>query len=65
MGDPEDKEDAHNTIRTSTPGQVIGLPKPPEHIIVDVKPVKEIKWLEGLNLSPNSNLIRIPIELSS
>jgi hypothetical protein len=26
--DPEDKEDAHNAIRTSTPGQVIDLPKP-------------------------------------
>ncbi len=25
--DPEDKEDAHNAIRTSTPGQVIDLPK--------------------------------------
>ncbi len=65
MGDPEDKEDAHNAIRTSTPGQVIDLPKPPDHIIVDIKPVKGIKWLEGLNLLPNSDLIRIPIGLTS
>jgi hypothetical protein len=63
--DPEDKEDAHNTIRTSTPGQVIDLPKPPDHIIVDIKPVKGIKWSEVLNLSPNSNLIQIPISLTS
>jgi hypothetical protein len=37
---PEDKVDAHNAIKTSTPGQVIDLPKPPDHIIVDIKPVK-------------------------
>ncbi len=63
--DPEDKEDAHNAIRSSTPGQVIDLPKPPDHIIVDIKPVKVIKWPQGLNLSLNSNLIRIPIGLTS
>ncbi len=57
--DPEDKDDAHNAIRTSTPGQVIDLPKPPEpdHIIVDIKPIKGIKWPHHLNLSQNSNLI--------
>ncbi len=55
--DPEDEEDAHNAIRTSTPGQVIDLPKPPDYTIVDIKPVKGIKWPQGLNLSPNSNLI--------
>ncbi len=55
--DLEDKEDAHNAIRTSTPGQVIDLPKPPDHIIVDIKPVKGIKWPQGLNHSPNLNLI--------
>ena len=32
--DPEDKKDAPNAIRASTPGQVIDLPKPPDHIIV-------------------------------
>jgi hypothetical protein len=35
--DSGDKEDAHNAIKTSTPGQVIDLPKPPDHIIVDIK----------------------------
>jgi hypothetical protein len=63
--DPEDKKDAHNTIRTSTPGQVIDLPKPPDHIIVDIKPIKGIKWPYRLNLSPNSNLIQISIGLTS
>jgi hypothetical protein len=47
------------------PGQVIDLPKPPDHIIVDIKPIKGIKWPHNLNLSPNSNLIRIPIGLTS
>ncbi len=55
--DPEDKEDAHNSMRTSTLGQVIDLPKPPDHIKVDIKPIKGIKWPQHLNLSPNSNLI--------
>ncbi len=63
--DPEDKEDAHIAIRSSTPGQVIELPKPHDHIIFDIKPVKGIKWLQGLNLSPYSNLIRTPIGLTS
>ncbi len=55
--DLEDKEDAHNAIRTSTPGQVIDLPKLPDHIIVGIKPIKRIKWPQCLNLSPNFNLI--------
>jgi hypothetical protein len=59
------KKDAHNAIRTSTPGQVIDLLKPPDRIIVDNKPIKGIKWPNHLNLSPNSNLIRIPIGLTS
>jgi hypothetical protein len=62
---PEDKEGAHNSIRTSTPGQVIDLPKPPDHIIFDIKPIKGIKWPQGVNLSSNSNLIQIPIGLTS
>ncbi len=57
--DPEDEKDAHNAIRASTPGQVIALPKPPDHIIVDINPIKGIKWPRHLNLSPNSNLIQI------
>ncbi len=63
--DPGDKKDAHNAIKTSIPGQVIDLPKPPDHIIVDIKPIKGIKWLLHLNLSPNSNLIQIPIGITS
>jgi hypothetical protein len=55
--DAENKENAHKAIRTSTTSQVIDLPKPPDHMIVDIKPVKGIKWPQGPNLSPNSNLI--------
>jgi hypothetical protein len=40
--DPEDKENAHKAIKTSTTGQVIDLPKPPDHIIFDIKPVQGI-----------------------
>ncbi len=61
--DPEDEKDAHNAIQASTPGQVIDLPKPPDHIIVDIKPIKEIKWPQHLNLSPNSNLICVRISI--
>ena len=63
--DPDNKKDAHNAIRASTPGQVIDLPKPPNHIIADINPIKGIKWPHHLNLSQNSNLIRIPIGLTS
>ncbi len=51
------EKNAHNAIKTSKPGQVIDLPKPPDHIIVDIKPIQGIKWPHNLNLSPNSNLI--------
>jgi hypothetical protein len=63
--DPEDKIDAHNVIKASTPGQAIDLLKPPDHIIVDINLIKGIKWPHHLNLSQNSNLIRIPIGLTS
>jgi hypothetical protein len=63
--DPEDKKDAINAIRTLTPDQMIDLPKPPDHIIVDIKPVRGIKWPQGLNLSPNFNLIWIPNGLTA
>jgi hypothetical protein len=63
--DPGDKKDAHNAIKTSTPGQVIDLPKPPDYIIVDIKPIQGIKWPHNLNLSPSTNLIQIPIRLTS
>jgi hypothetical protein len=63
--DPEDKENAHKAIRISTKGQEIDLPKLSNHIIVEIKPVKGIKWKQGLNLSPNSDLIQILIGLTS
>ncbi len=63
--DPGDKKDALSAIKTSTPGQVIALPKPPDHIIVDIKPIRGFKWPHNLNLSTNSNLIRISIGLTS
>jgi hypothetical protein len=63
--DPEDKKDAHNAIKISTPGQAIYLPKSPDHIIVDIKPIQGIKLPHHLNLLPNSNSIQIPIELTS
>jgi hypothetical protein len=44
---------------------VIDLPKPTDHIIVDIKPIQGIEWPHYLNLSPNSKLIRIPIGLTS
>jgi hypothetical protein len=59
--DPEDEQNAHKAIKTSTPGQMIDLPTSPDHKIVEIKPVKGFKWPQGLNLSPNSNLIQIPI----
>jgi hypothetical protein len=41
--DPEDKKDAHNAIKASTPGQVTDLPKQPDHIKVDINLIKGIK----------------------
>ncbi len=61
LDDPEDKKDAHNVIRASTLGQVIDLPKPPDHIIVVINPINGIKWPHHLNLSSNPKLIQIPI----
>ncbi len=43
--DPEDKKHAHNMTRASTQGQMIDLPKPPDHIIVDIDPIKESNGL--------------------
>ncbi len=63
--DPEEEKGVHNATRASSPGQVIDLPKPPDHIIVDINPIKGIKWPCHLNLSSNSNLIRIPIGFTS
>jgi hypothetical protein len=36
--DPEEERVAFQAIAKSTPGQVIDLPTPPDHIIADVKP---------------------------
>ncbi len=44
---------------------MIDLPKPPDHIIVNTNLIKGINWPCHLNLSPNSNLIQIPIGLTS
>jgi hypothetical protein len=44
---------------------VIDLPKPPDHIIVDINQIKGIKWPHHLNLLPKSYMIQIPIGLTS
>ncbi len=38
--DPENKQNAQKAIRISTPGQVIDLQTPPDHIVVDIKTQK-------------------------
>ncbi len=38
--DPEDKNKASKAIAKGEPGQIIDLPTPPDHIIVDIKPKK-------------------------
>jgi hypothetical protein len=48
--DPEDKQNAQKAIAISTPSQVIDLPTPPDHIIVDIKPQKGINDLKTLTL---------------
>jgi hypothetical protein len=34
----DDERTALQTIAKSTPGKVVDLPTPPDHIIVDIKP---------------------------
>jgi hypothetical protein len=63
--DPEEECVAFQTIAKSTPGQVIDIPTPPDHIIIDVKPQAGMQWPKHLNLAPNSNFIHIPIGLTS
>jgi hypothetical protein len=63
--DPEEEHVAFQAIAKSTPGRVIDLPTPPDHIIGDVKPQAEMQWPKHLNHAPNSNCIRIPIGLTS
>jgi hypothetical protein len=52
-------------LQKSTSGQVIDLPTPPDHIIIDVKPQAGTQWPKHLNLAPDSNFIRIMIGLAS
>ena len=62
---PEDEKEACKAIAKGEPGQVIDLPTPPDHIIVDIKPKQNIQWPQHLNLSPDSDVIRIPIGLTT
>jgi hypothetical protein len=63
--DPEDECVAFQAITKSTPGQVIDLPTPPDHIIVDVKPQAGMQWPKHLMLAPDSNFICILIGLTT
>jgi hypothetical protein len=63
--DPEEERMAFQAIAKSTPGQVIDLPTPPDHIIIDVKLQAGTQWPKHLNLAPDANFIRIPIGLTS
>ncbi len=63
--DPEEERVAFQAIAKSTPGQVIDLPTPPDHIIIDVKSQAETQWPKHLNLAPDSNFICILIGLTS
>jgi hypothetical protein len=56
---------AFQVIAESTPGQVIDLPTPPDHIIIDVKLQAGTKLPKHLNLAPDSNFIRILIGVTS
>jgi hypothetical protein len=62
---PEDEKEASKAIAKGEPGQVIDLPTLPDHIIVDIKPKQSIQWPQHLNLSPDSNVICIPIGLTT
>jgi hypothetical protein len=62
--DPEEECVAFQAIAKYTPGRVIDLPTPP-NIIIDVKSQAGTQWPKHLNLAPDSNVIRIPIGLTS
>ena len=62
---PDDERTALETIAKSTPGKVVDLPTPPDHIIVDIKTQPGTQWPKHLNLASDSNLIHIPIGLTS
>jgi hypothetical protein len=63
--DPEREHVDFQSIAKSTPGQVIYLATPPDHIIIDVKPQAGMQWPKHLNLASDSNFIHIPIGLMS
>ncbi len=62
---PEDEKEVSKAIAKAEPGQVIDLPISPDHIIVDIKPKQNIQWPRHLNLSPDSNVIHVPIGLTT
>jgi len=62
---PEDEKEAFKAITKGEPGQIIDLPTPPDHIIVDIKPQPNIQRPQHLNVSPDSNINRIPIGLTT
>ena len=62
---PEDEKEAFKAIAKGAPGQVIDLPTPLDHFIVDTKPQPNIQWPQHINLSPDSNVICIPIGLTT
>jgi hypothetical protein len=59
--DPEKERMAFQAIAKSTTGQVIDLPTPPDHTIIDVKPQAGTQWPKHLNLAPDSIFIRMLI----
>ncbi len=63
--DPDDERTALQMIAKITPDKKVDLPTTPDHIIVDIKPQPGTQWPKHLNLALNSNLIRIPIALTS
>jgi hypothetical protein len=63
--DTEEECMAFQAIAKSTPGQVIDLPTPPDHIIIDVKTQAGTQLPKHLNLAPDANFIRILIGLTA
>ncbi len=63
--DSEEERVAFQAISKSTPGQVIDLPAPHDHITIDVKPQAGTQSPKHLNLAPDSNFIRILISSMS
>jgi hypothetical protein len=53
--DPQEEQNSQKATVTSTPGQMIDVPTPPDQIIIDIKPQTRIKWPQDLNIAPDSN----------